>query len=88
MGLKPSYGRVSRHGLISMTSSTDCIGPLTKTSADAGLVLSVIAGPDDLDATLSTAAVDQYAGFAKQNLKGMRIGYVSECFGDDLLGRF
>lgn len=84
VGLKTSYGRVSRHGLISMTSSTDSIGPLTKTSLDAGLVLEVIAGSDDFDSTARPEAVEKYSGFSHGNIQGMRIGYVSECFSDDL----
>ncbi|HNX11200.1 MAG TPA: Asp-tRNA(Asn)/Glu-tRNA(Gln) amidotransferase subunit GatA [bacterium] len=79
-GLKPSYGRVSRHGLISMTSSTDVIGPLTKTVADAGIVLSAIAGLDPLDSTTRPEEVLAYGEFAGKSIRGLRIGYVTECF--------
>jgi aspartyl-tRNA(Asn)/glutamyl-tRNA(Gln) amidotransferase subunit A len=60
IGLKPSYGRVSRFGLLSMTSSTDVIGPLVKTVYDAALVLKTIAGVDALDATTAPEAVEHY----------------------------
>jgi len=60
IGLKPTYGRVSRFGLLSMTSSTDVIGPLAKTVADAAAVLEVIAGVDKLDATTAPEAVEHY----------------------------
>lgn len=60
VGLKPSYGRVSRFGLLSMTSSTDVIGPLAKTVYDAALVLKTIAGDDKLDATTVPEAVEHY----------------------------
>lgn len=60
-GLKPTYGRSSRFGLLAMTSSNDCPGPLTKTAEDAGIVLSVIAGHDKYDATTPDEPVPDYA---------------------------
>ena len=84
VGLKPSYGRVSRHGLIAMTSSTDVIGPLTKTVLDAAMVLEIISGSDSFDATATTEAVEEYSQLTEGRLKGMKIGYVSECFSDGL----
>ncbi|MFA5155657.1 MAG: Asp-tRNA(Asn)/Glu-tRNA(Gln) amidotransferase subunit GatA [Patescibacteria group bacterium] len=88
-GLKPSYGRVSRFGLLSMTSSTDVIGPLTKTAEDAALVLQVIAGPDEHDATTTPEPVGKYtqAVAAAKDLKGMTIGWPKEYFIKDLDSR-
>ena len=75
-GFKPSYGRVSRYGVIAMASSTDSPGPLTKTVYDAALVTKIIAGPDPFDATTSTKPVainlDQLNTSAQ--LKGLKIG--------------
>lgn len=74
-GFKPSYGRVSRYGLIAMASSTDCPGPVTKTVEDSALVLSVIAGKDVNDATSSPAPVKDYMEFLKTfDPKGLTIG--------------
>jgi aspartyl-tRNA(Asn)/glutamyl-tRNA(Gln) amidotransferase subunit A len=85
VGLKPSYGRVSRFGLLSMTSSTDVIGPLTKTVYDAALVLRVIAGVDKLDATSAPEAVDEYSEkIPAFNLQGLTIGWPQEYFSSEL----
>jgi len=86
VGLKPSYGRVSRFGLLSMTSSTDVIGPLTKTVADAAMVLEVIAGDDELDATTLPDAIEKYSepGQAEGSLKGLKIGLPKEYYLKDL----
>lgn len=89
VGLKPSYGRVSRFGLLSMTSSTDVIGPLTKTAYDAALVLEVIAGRDDRDATTAPEAVEHYdqaliLGKEDKPLTGLTIGWPQEYFPDEL----
>lgn len=87
VGLKPSYGRVSRFGLLSMTSSTDVIGPLTKTAYDAALVLKIIAGRDKLDATSAPEAIEAYeksalAGESKEDkpLKGLKVGLPKEYY--------
>ncbi len=79
-GLKPSYGRVSRFGLLSMTSSTDVIGPLAKTAEDAALVLKTIAGDDEYDATTTPEAVEQYEKEIFQGVKGLKIGLPKEYF--------
>lgn len=79
-GFKPSYGRISRYGLLSMTSSTDVIGPLTKTAYDAALVLEVIAGYDELDATSVKEPVDYYFEEEKQNLQNLVVGLPKEYF--------
>ena len=74
-GLKPTYGRVSRYGLIAMASSTDSPGPITKTVEDAALVLEIIAGKDPLDATTSPTSVEKYSLKLKAgDLKGLKIG--------------
>ncbi len=77
-GLKPSYGRSSRFGLIAMTSSTDVPGPLTKTIEDASLVLQAIAGQDKNDFTTVDKQIDNYDDFLKQDIKGKKIGVVND----------
>lgn len=74
-GLKPTYGRVSRYGLIAMASSTDQPGPITKQVDDAGIVLKIIAGKDPLDATTPPNPVPDYLEQSKNySLKGVKIG--------------
>ncbi|MFA5109404.1 MAG: Asp-tRNA(Asn)/Glu-tRNA(Gln) amidotransferase subunit GatA [Patescibacteria group bacterium] len=84
VGLKPSYGRVSRFGLLSMTSSTDTIGCLTKTVYDAALVMEIISGRDDLDATSAPEAVEHYnqeiAAAENKKLAGLKVGLPEEYF--------
>jgi aspartyl-tRNA(Asn)/glutamyl-tRNA(Gln) amidotransferase subunit A len=80
VGLKPTYGRASRYGLIAMTSSTDVPGPLTKTVEDAGLVQAAISGPDGFDSTAVDREIDDYAGEMKENLFGLKIGLPEEFF--------
>lgn len=77
VGLKPSYGRVSRWGLIAYASSFDCIGPITKSVDDAALILEVIAGADDLDSTVSKKPVPAYSTSSKWEKKA-KIGYIKE----------
>jgi aspartyl-tRNA(Asn)/glutamyl-tRNA(Gln) amidotransferase subunit A len=74
VGLKPTYGRVSRYGLLAFASSLDQIGPLARTVGDAALTLSVIAGADDADATSSRQAVPDYAAALTGNVRDVRIG--------------
>lgn len=78
-GLKPSYGRSSRFGLIAMTSSTDVPGPLAKTVEDAAIIMSVIAGQDKLD---STTADEKVPGYLRKldSIKGLKIGVPKEYF--------
>lgn len=88
VGLKTSYGRVSRSGLLSMTSSTDVIGPMTKTIADAAALLEVIAGPDELDSTTYPQALkagEYMAATTQRDLKGMKFGLPKEFFVDGAL---
>lgn len=74
VGLKPSYGRVSRLGLIAFASSLDCPGPLSRNVRDSALMLQVMAGNDPKDSTSSTFPVDDYLGALEQDVKGLRIG--------------
>jgi len=78
VGLKPTYARVSRYGLIAYASSFDQIGPLTNNLSDAALILEVIAGKDDFDSTVSKKDVDNYS-IAKFDNKPKKIAYISEC---------
>jgi len=78
-GLKPTYGRVSRYGIVSMTSSTDCPSIMAKTAADAAAVLQSIAGEDKKDSTTSSSPVDDYLGYMEKfDIKGLRIGIPKE----------
>ncbi len=74
VGMKPTYGRVSRYGLIAMGSSLDCPGPITKCVEDAALLLEIIAGGDPFDATSSPKPVPQYRNALKRGVMGMNIG--------------
>ena len=78
VGLKPTYGRVSRHGLIAYASSFDQIGPITNNVDDAALILEVIAGKDDFDSTASSIPVKSYS--SSLNFPGKaKIAYIREC---------
>lgn len=74
VGLKPTYGRVSRYGVIAFASSLDCPGPLAKNVRDAALMLSVVAGKDERDSTSSRRVVPDYLSSLKKGVKGMRVG--------------
>ncbi|MDA8858192.1 Asp-tRNA(Asn)/Glu-tRNA(Gln) amidotransferase subunit GatA [Flavobacteriales bacterium] len=78
VGLKPTYSRVSRYGLIAYASSFDQIGPLTNNVSDAAIVLEVIAGKDNFDSTVSKKDVDNYSTVKFDN-KQKKIAYISEC---------
>ncbi len=84
VGLKPSYGRVSRFGLMAMTSSTDVIGPLTKTIEEAAWVLSVIAGPDKQDTTCLQEKVVDYTKYLTPGVKGLKVGWPKQYFNQGL----
>ncbi|WKZ26976.1 MAG: Asp-tRNA(Asn)/Glu-tRNA(Gln) amidotransferase subunit GatA [Candidatus Paceibacterota bacterium] len=84
VGLKPTYGRVSRHGAIAMGSSLDQIGPLTRNVADAAHILEVIAGHDPYDATTVERPVPAYTEKMLEDISGLRVGVVQEHFGDGL----
>ncbi|MDG1933984.1 MAG: Asp-tRNA(Asn)/Glu-tRNA(Gln) amidotransferase subunit GatA [Flavobacteriales bacterium] len=78
VGLKPTYSRVSRHGLIAYASSFDQIGPLANNVKDASLILEVISGKDEFDSTVSSKKVDQYSAL-DINVKPKKIAYIKEC---------
>jgi aspartyl-tRNA(Asn)/glutamyl-tRNA(Gln) amidotransferase subunit A len=84
VGLKPSYGRVSRYGLIAYASSFDCIGPFSRNVADSARMLSVLAGKDEHDMTTSSVDVDDYMAALKEDVKGLRIGIYEGFFSDGL----
>lgn len=84
VGLKPSYGRVSRYGAIAMASSLDQIGPITKSVEDAALVLKWISGPDGYDSNCTSGRFTIQDLRFKNNLKGLRIGVPKEYFGKGL----
>lgn len=87
VGLKPTYGRVSRFGAIALASSLDQIGPVTKDVTDAAILLSVIAGRDDNDATSRDEKTADYAkAIDSLNIKGLRIGLPKEYFGEGVDG--
>ncbi len=84
VGLKPTYGRVSRYGLVAYASSLDQIGPLTKEVRDAALLLNCIAGHDRRDSTSLDAAVPDYLESLGREIKGLKIGVPREYFGGGL----
>ena len=84
VGLKPSYGRVSRYGLVAFASSLDQIGPLTKSVEDAALVLQAIAGLDPRDSTCLKVPVPDYLADVGKGVAGMRIGIPREYFGEGI----
>jgi aspartyl-tRNA(Asn)/glutamyl-tRNA(Gln) amidotransferase subunit A len=84
VGVLPTYGRVSRYGLIAFASSLDRVGPITRSVTDAAVLLGVIAGHDPLDATSATTPVPDYVQALEQPVKGLRVGVPAEYFGDGL----
>jgi aspartyl-tRNA(Asn)/glutamyl-tRNA(Gln) amidotransferase subunit A len=84
VGLKPTYGRVSRYGLIAFASSLDHIGPLTKTVKDAATVLRTIAGRDPMDSTSAELPVPDYVAELDKPVKGLKIGVAKEYLGEGL----
>jgi len=81
VGLKPTYGRVSRYGLIAFASSLDQIGPFAKDVEDAALLLKVISGHDAMDSTSVDSPVPDYPSIIKKDIKGLKIGIPREYFG-------
>src|SRR5580658_2099738 len=84
VGVLPTYGRVSRYGLIAFASSLDRIGPFAASVRDTAIVLGVIAGHDPLDATSSTKPVPDYTAEIDKGVAGMRLGVPAEYFGEGL----
>ena len=84
VGLKPTYGRVSRYGLVAFASSLDQAGPFTKTVADTARVLQVIAGADPMDSTAAAVPVPDYLAALGGGVKGLRIGIPREYFIDGM----
>ncbi|MBC7793475.1 MAG: Asp-tRNA(Asn)/Glu-tRNA(Gln) amidotransferase subunit GatA, partial [Clostridia bacterium] len=84
VGLKPTYGRVSRFGVIAFASSLDQVGPMAKDVTDTAMMIQVLAGHDDRDATSSTEAVPDYTAELENGAKGLRIGVPKEYFIDGM----
>jgi aspartyl-tRNA(Asn)/glutamyl-tRNA(Gln) amidotransferase subunit A len=84
VGLLPTYGRVSRFGLIAYASSLDRVGPLTANVMDAATMLQVLAGPDPLDATSSAIGAQDYVASLTKPVSGLRVGVPEEYFGEGL----
>ncbi len=84
VGIMPTYGRVSRYGLVAFASSLDHIGPFARSVGDAALLLGAIAGPDPMDSTAASAPVPDYAADLSADVRRLRLGIPSEYFGDGL----
>ena len=84
VGMKPTYGRVSRHGLIAFASSLDQIGPMTRDVRDAALLLQAIAGHDPHDSTSANVEVPDYLADLEAGASGLRVGVVSEMMGEGI----
>lgn len=92
VGMKPTYGRVSRYGLIAFASSLDCPGPFARTVTDVAMMLRVIAGADPHDSTAATVPVPDYLERLEAGIKGLRIGisphYLRITFPDPVTGEY
>jgi aspartyl-tRNA(Asn)/glutamyl-tRNA(Gln) amidotransferase subunit A len=82
VGLKPTYGLISRYGLIAFASSLDTVGTFTRSVRDAAVLLSAIAGRDPMDATSLERTVDDYTEGLDEGVSGLRVGLVKEAFGE------
>lgn len=80
VGLKPTYGRVSRYGLVAFASSLDQIGPITKNVRDSAILMNVISGHDPLDSTSADIAVPDYTGVLGRDINGLKVGIPKEYF--------
>lgn len=80
VGLKPTYGRVSRYGLIAFGSSLDCPGPVARDVTDSALMLGAIAGPDRQDGTAAAVSVPDYIARLEESIRGLRIGLSPDYF--------
>ena len=84
VGLKPTYSRVSRHGLVAYASSFDCIGPFAKNVTDAGIILNTIAGADPMDNSSANVKVDDYVQLLNDSTRKLKVGVPKEYFGEGL----
>lgn len=85
VGLKPTYGRISRHGLVAYASSFDCVGPMGRTVGDVAELLQILAGQDPMDNSSSPAPVDRYnAGLSASEASPLRIGIPEQAFAEGL----
>jgi len=84
VGFKPTYGRVSRYGLIAMASSYDQIGPITNSVEDAAIIFDQICGKDDKDNTTINKSTEKFAEKLKPELKGKKVGIIKEFFGEGI----
>ena len=84
VGLKPTYGRVSRYGLVAFASSLDQIGPITKTVEDSAILLNVISGKDEKDSTSRDLPQEDFTKYIGKDIKGVKIGIPEEFFSDEL----
>jgi len=84
VGMKPTYGRVSRYGLVAFASSLDQIGPITKSVRDAAILLNIIAGRDVLDSTSAPVAVPDFTAGIGRDIRGLKIGIPKEYFIDGM----
>lgn len=80
VGLKPTYGRISRYGLVAFASSLDQIGPITKTVGDSAVLMNMIAGHDPLDSTSAPVPLPDFTAVLDKDIKGMKIGIPKEYF--------
>jgi aspartyl-tRNA(Asn)/glutamyl-tRNA(Gln) amidotransferase subunit A len=84
LGLKPTYGRISRYGLVAFASSLDCIAPIANNPRDIALLLTQIAGRDERDSTSAPVPVPDYLSELQKPVRGMRLGIPKEFFGEGL----
>lgn len=83
-GLKPTYGRVSRFGLVAFASSFDQIGPMTKTAEDAAVLMNIIGGHDPMDSTSANVPLPDFTAALSNDVKGLKVGIPKEYFGKGL----
>jgi aspartyl-tRNA(Asn)/glutamyl-tRNA(Gln) amidotransferase subunit A len=84
VGMKPTYGRISRYGLTAFASSFDTVGTFSQTLSDAATALEVMSGFDEMDSTSATVPVDKYSESLTRNVRGLRIGIPKEYFGEGI----
>ncbi len=82
VGLKPTYGRVSRYGLVAFASSLDQIGPITKTVEDAAILMNIISGKDERDSTSANVDVDDFMQYLNNDISGLKVGVYDKVFKD------